>query len=197
MATIYPPPKNAGSAGLSRSNSQVSRNMASSDGSLPVAAPTTGGNGLLTTASFNISNSSVGSAPLATAASMANSQADFFHATAAFGQQQQQEATESPFEFFEILPIERYESYECTINGSFKVPLAGVYALCFDNSFSINTSKHVFLGLRVIPAALLAGHGILGSEQLPFVGGALGAQNETIVMEGWMMKKKRRRIQGT
>lgn len=184
MASIYPPPKGVPASGsLSRSNSQLTRAMASSDGSLgvPMGAP-----------QANLSSSTIGAPPV-TAATIAESQADYFMATAAFGQEP---SAAHPFEFLPILPIERYESYENTINGSYKVPLAGVYALCFDNSFSINTSKHVFLSLRVIPAALLADHGLLASDQLAFVGGSLGAQDENIVLSGWMMKKKRKRIQG-
>lgn len=184
MASIYPPPKGVPASGsLSRSNSQLSRAMASSDGSLGLP---------MGTQQANLSSSTIGAPPV-TAATIAESQADYFLATAAFGQEP---SAAHPFEFLPVMSIERYESYENTINGSYKVPLAGVYALCFDNSFSINTSKHVFLSLRVIPAALLADHGVLANDQLAFVGGGLGAQDENIVLSGWMLKKKRKRIQG-
>ncbi|RIA91503.1 hypothetical protein C1645_118170 [Glomus cerebriforme] len=41
----------------------------------------------------------------------------------------------------EILPIEHYNSASTTIKGSYRVQEEGTYCLCFDNSFSRNTSK--------------------------------------------------------
>lgn len=184
LVSIFPPPKGVVPSGsLSRSNSQIYRNMAGSEGSLN-AAPTT----ISATSSLRNESSSNLTANLTNAA---NNQEDFYLATAAFGQP----SGSHPFEFIEVLPVEKYESYESTINGAYKAPLSGVYALCFDNTFSINTSKQVFVGLRVIPAALLADHGLQVCE-LPYAGGNLGAQDDNIVMASWMMKKKRKKIQG-
>lgn len=187
FATIWPPPKGTPGVGasgsLSRSNSQLSRAMGSSDGSL-AATPLLG-------ASLNTSAAQL---LIPDVAPQAN-QADFMLATQAFGQGGAEGGEGAhPFRFIEVLPVDKYESYETTINGSYKVPIGGVYALCFDNSFSINTSKQVFLGLKVVPAALLADCGV-ASHDLPFIGG-LGAQDEGILMNGWLMKKKRKTIQG-
>ena len=77
-------------------------------------------------------------------------------------------------EYLEILPVERYESFESTITGHYEVPVAGTFILYFDNSYSINTSKELFLTVNVgpiIPAA-------------------------TEVLSGWLLKKKQRRLQG-
>lgn len=188
LASIIPPPKGVAPSGsLSRSNSQIYRNMAGSEGSLNAPAVLSGTGSMKTESSSNLTANLTGTAP-----GIGNNQEDFYLATAAFGQP----SGSHPFEFIEILPVEKYESYESTINGSYKTPLAGVYALCFDNTFSINTSKQVFVGLRVIPASLLADHGLQISE-LPYAGGNLGAQDDNVVMASWMMKKKRKKIQGT
>ncbi|KAJ1968953.1 Oxysterol-binding protein 3 [Dispira parvispora] len=41
----------------------------------------------------------------------------------------------------EVLPIEHYESSKATIRGEYIAPKPGTYVLCFDNTFSISTSK--------------------------------------------------------
>ncbi|KAJ1655383.1 Oxysterol-binding protein 3 [Dispira simplex] len=41
----------------------------------------------------------------------------------------------------EVLPIEHYESSKGTIRGEYIAPKSGTYVLCFDNTFSISTSK--------------------------------------------------------
>jgi hypothetical protein len=77
-------------------------------------------------------------------------------------------------EYVEVLPVERYESFAYTIYGHYQAPAAGVYVLYFDNSYSINTSKELFLTVSVGPTA-------------PVPQEAFG---------GWMLKKKQRRLQG-
>lgn len=167
--SIWPPPKGSTQvphpASLSRSNSVTVR--ASSEVSLGVA--------LESTASLSSANNSTVHLTDAQA-----NQADFYAATAAFGQGGR--SAGQPFEFIEISPIERYESYESTIKGSYRVPMGGVYALCFDNTFSFNTSKNVFLNVKVIPHDLLADHAL--------------SEDDSIVIAGWMLKKRRKMIQG-
>lgn len=77
-------------------------------------------------------------------------------------------------EYLEILPVERYESFDSTINGHYIAPLSGDYVLYFDNSYSVNTSKELFLTVSVGPT--------------------VPASQETF--SGWLMKKKQKRLQG-
>lgn len=77
-------------------------------------------------------------------------------------------------EYIEILPVERYESFEATIAGHYEVPVKGTYVLYFDNSYSINTSKELFLTVSVGPS-------------IP---------PTMEVLSGWLLKKKQRRLQG-
>lgn len=77
-------------------------------------------------------------------------------------------------EYIEILPVERYESFEATIAGHYEVPVKGTYVLYFDNSYSINTSKELFLTASVGPS-------------IP---------PTMEVLSGWLLKKKQRRLQG-
>lgn len=53
-------------------------------------------------------------------------------------------------ELIEILPIEKYPTFETTIRGSLDAPITGTYVLVFDNSFSINTSKHLIFTVDII-----------------------------------------------
>lgn len=216
LASIWPPPKNAtnvvssgAGASLSRSNSQLSRNVVggTSDGSLA----STSASHLLQPPTNqqqqqqhhqNLSTNSLASQASANIESSFHAnQEDFFAATAAFplgqGSSSPEDQSHHPFEFIEIMPSEKYESYETTINGSYKVPLAGVYAFCFDNTFSINTSKQVFLSLKVIPSTLLADHGVANPAIASAEIGSLGVQDDQILMSSWMMKRRRKAIQGT
>lgn len=77
-------------------------------------------------------------------------------------------------EYIEILPIERYESFNYTITGQYVTSVAGTYVLYFDNSYSINTSKELFLTVHV--------------------GDSISAINDSFC--GWLLKKKQRRMQG-
>ncbi|CAG8490270.1 5112_t:CDS:2 [Diversispora eburnea] len=78
----------------------------------------------------------------------------------------------------EILPIEHYNSSTTTIKGSYQVTEEGTYCLCFDNSFSRNTSKSLtfFVALKDGPE----------DEQVE-------SQPE---ISGWLLKKKRKKMQG-
>nr|CAG8548579.1 1402_t:CDS:2 [Entrophospora candida] len=78
----------------------------------------------------------------------------------------------------EILPIEHYNSATATIKGSYKVQDEGIYCLVFDNSFSRNTSKSL-----TFYVAVKEGSDDDQDKPLP----------ET---SGWMLKKKRKKIQG-
>ncbi|KAI8927091.1 Oxysterol-binding protein-domain-containing protein [Entophlyctis helioformis] len=80
-------------------------------------------------------------------------------------------------ELQEIIQIAHYESSKVTIKGSFFVQEPGTYVLVFDNRFSVNTAKKLFffVALRdVEPSA-----SIVKKE-----------------VEGWMLKKGNRAMQG-
>ncbi|KAI1317793.1 hypothetical protein EDD11_007815 [Mortierella claussenii] len=81
-------------------------------------------------------------------------------------------------DLIEILPIQHYESGSGTIRGEYTVKEEGSYILVFDNSFSINTSKRLtfFVALE---------------ER-----GKKPAAQPTSDMSGWLLKKKRKRMQG-
>jgi hypothetical protein len=86
-----------------------------------------------------------------------------------------------------IVPVERYSSAEATVTGSLDAPLSGTYVLLFDNSFSINTAKQLTLCVSVRRAGS-------GQESAP---SSLSNQvPATIVHGGWMLKRKRLRMQG-
>ncbi|CAG8443415.1 11454_t:CDS:2 [Ambispora leptoticha] len=78
----------------------------------------------------------------------------------------------------EILPIAHYNSATSTIKGSFQVEEEGTYCLCFDNSFSRNTSKVVTFFV-----ALKGSNDIEETENKPEI-------------SGWLLKKKRKKMQG-
>jgi hypothetical protein len=77
-------------------------------------------------------------------------------------------------EYLEILPVERYESCDSTIVGHYAAPIAGDYVLFFDNSYSVSTSKELFLTVTVGPTIPI-------SQE---------------AFSGWLLKKKQRRLQG-
>ncbi|KAF8924666.1 Oxysterol-binding protein-domain-containing protein [Dissophora ornata] len=81
-------------------------------------------------------------------------------------------------DLIEIMPIQHYNSGSGTIRGEYTVKKEGSYVLVFDNSFSINTSKRLtfFVALE---------------ER-----GKKHAANDTGAMSGWLLKKKRKRMQG-
>ncbi|KAF8974084.1 hypothetical protein BGZ46_009792 [Entomortierella lignicola] len=81
-------------------------------------------------------------------------------------------------ELIEILPIRHYDSSAGTIRGEHVIKEAGCYVLVFDNTFSINTSKRLtfFVALE---------------ER-----GRKAAVQPTSEMSGWLLKKKRKRMQG-
>ncbi|KAF9112766.1 Oxysterol-binding protein- protein 3 [Mortierella sp. AM989] len=81
-------------------------------------------------------------------------------------------------DLIEILPIQHYSSGSVTIRGEHVVKEAGSYVLVFDNSFSINTSK------RLTFFVALEERGRKISTQ------------PSSEMSGWLLKKKRKRMQG-
>ncbi|KAG0207709.1 Oxysterol-binding protein- protein 7 [Mortierella sp. GBA30] len=81
-------------------------------------------------------------------------------------------------ELVEILPIQHYESATGPVHGEYTVKEEGSYVLVFDNTFSINTSKRLtfFVALE---------------ER-----GTKPVAQPTSEMSGWLLKKKRKRMQG-
>ncbi|KAF9103199.1 hypothetical protein BGX29_003664 [Mortierella sp. GBA35] len=81
-------------------------------------------------------------------------------------------------DLIEILPIQHYDSSSGTIRGEYTVKEEGSYVIVFDNSFSIHTSKRLtfFVALE---------------ER-----GPKPAPQSTLEMSGWLLKKKRKRMQG-
>lgn len=90
-------------------------------------------------------------------------------------------------EFVEIIPTERYQSFEMTVKGEYSAPLPGTYILFFDNSYSISTSKELFLMAGVVPKT---------SESIPDVPNLNRDSHVFEEFGGWLLKKKQRRIQG-
>ncbi|KAJ2357969.1 Oxysterol-binding protein 3 [Coemansia sp. RSA 2618] len=78
----------------------------------------------------------------------------------------------------ELLPLKHYESSKTTIKGSWNAVEPGTYVLYFDNSFSKNTLKRVSFCVAV-------------KEALPS-----SSSRPPVVMSGWLLKKKRKRMQG-
>ncbi|KAI9471201.1 Oxysterol-binding protein 3 [Coemansia sp. RSA 989] len=76
----------------------------------------------------------------------------------------------------ELMPLKHYESSKTTIKGSWNAVEPGTYVLYFDNSFSKNTSKRVSFCVAVKE--------IRQSVRPP------------VAMSGWLLKKKRKRMQG-
>lgn len=83
-------------------------------------------------------------------------------------------------ELMEIIPIEHYECAKMNIKGSYIVNEPGTYVLFFDNTFSMNTSKklHFFVSVR-------------DKDALEPCGSVM-----TNVVEGWILKKGDRKLQG-
>ncbi|KAG9068575.1 Oxysterol-binding protein- protein 3 [Linnemannia hyalina] len=81
-------------------------------------------------------------------------------------------------ELIELIPIQHYESGAGPVHGEYTVQEEGSYVLVFDNTFSINTSKRLtfFVALE---------------ER-----GPTPVAQPTSEMTGWLLKKKRKRMQG-
>ncbi|KAJ2159635.1 Oxysterol-binding protein 3 [Coemansia sp. RSA 552] len=79
----------------------------------------------------------------------------------------------------ERMGLKHYESSKTTIKGSWNAVEPGVYILYFDNSFSKNTSKRLSFCVAVKEARQSSN----GSRQ-------------PVAMSGWLLKKKRKRMQG-
>ncbi|KAF9414542.1 Oxysterol-binding protein- protein 3 [Podila epigama] len=81
-------------------------------------------------------------------------------------------------DLIEILPIQHYDSSSGPVRGEYNVKEEGSYVLVFDNSFSINTSKRLtfFVALE---------------ER-----GSTPVAQPTAELSGWLLKKKRKRMQG-
>ncbi|KAF9911109.1 Oxysterol-binding protein- protein 3 [Linnemannia zychae] len=81
-------------------------------------------------------------------------------------------------ELIELIPIQHYESGAGPVHGEYTVQEEGSYVLVFDNTFSINTSKRLtfFVALE---------------ER-----GPTPVAQPASEMTGWLLKKKRKRMQG-
>ncbi|KAF9277144.1 hypothetical protein BGZ68_009512 [Mortierella alpina] len=81
-------------------------------------------------------------------------------------------------DLIEILPIQHYESGAGPVHGEYTVKEEGSYVLVFDNTFSIHTSKRLtfFVALEERGTAVVA--------------------QPASEMSGWLLKKKRKRMQG-
>ncbi|KAJ2335471.1 Oxysterol-binding protein 3 [Coemansia sp. RSA 2681] len=77
----------------------------------------------------------------------------------------------------ELMPLKHYESSKSTIKGTWNAVDPGSYVLYFDNSFSKNTSKRLSFCVAVKEAKE-------GNSKPP------------VLMSGWLLKKKRKRMQG-
>ncbi|KAJ2882851.1 Oxysterol-binding protein 3 [Coemansia aciculifera] len=77
----------------------------------------------------------------------------------------------------ELMPLKHYESSKSTIKGFWNAVDPGAYVLYFDNSFSKNTSKRLSFCVAVKEAKE-------GNIKPP------------VLMSGWLLKKKRKRMQG-
>ncbi|KAJ2771999.1 Oxysterol-binding protein 3, partial [Coemansia nantahalensis] len=84
-----------------------------------------------------------------------------------------------------LMPLKHYESAKTTIKGSWDVAQAGTYILYFDNSFSKNTSKRLSFCVAVKEA----------SQPRGGTGGG-SSDRQRPAMSGWLLKKKRKRMQG-
>ncbi|KAJ2908593.1 Oxysterol-binding protein 3, partial [Coemansia aciculifera] len=77
----------------------------------------------------------------------------------------------------EMMPLKHYESSKSTIKGSWNAVSPGSYVLYFDNSFSKNTSKRLSFCVAVKEVKD-------------------GDSKPPVLMSGWLLKKKRKRMQG-
>ncbi|KAJ1903289.1 Oxysterol-binding protein 3, partial [Coemansia sp. IMI 209127] len=101
-------------------------------------------------------------------------------------QQQQQQQRNAHFKLqdkgiVELMPLKHYESSKATIKGSWTAVDPGVYILYFDNSFSKNTSKRLSFCVAV-------------RETKGEVASA--SSKPRALISGWLLKKKRKRMQG-
>ncbi|KAJ2842017.1 Oxysterol-binding protein 3, partial [Coemansia erecta] len=108
------------------------------------------------------------------------------HQTQQQQQQQQQQQRNTHFKLqdkgiVELMPLKHYESSKATIKGSWTAVDPGVYILYFDNSFSKNTSKRLSFCVAV-------------RETKGEV--ASGGSKPRALISGWLLKKKRKRMQG-
>ncbi|KAJ2780482.1 Oxysterol-binding protein 3 [Coemansia javaensis] len=90
----------------------------------------------------------------------------------------------------ELMPLKHYESSKTTIKGSWVAQDPGAYVLYFDNSFSKNTSKRLSFCVAVKGARQNGS----GSSGRPTGGGGDG--QAAVAVSGWLLKKKRKRMQG-
>ncbi|KAJ3328059.1 hypothetical protein HDU76_010657 [Blyttiomyces sp. JEL0837] len=79
-------------------------------------------------------------------------------------------------ELTELIPIAHYDSSTYTVKGSYLVTEPGVYVLLFDNTFSLNTSKKLFFFVTLKEAD--PANSVKGD------------------IEGWILKKGNRKMQG-
>ncbi|KAF9922693.1 hypothetical protein FBU30_007207 [Linnemannia zychae] len=81
-------------------------------------------------------------------------------------------------DLIEIIPIQHYDSSSGTIRGEFTVKDPGSYVVVFDNSFSIHTSKRLTFFVAIEERS------------------AKPTTQPSPEMSGWLLKKKRKRMQG-
>ncbi|KAJ1821602.1 Oxysterol-binding protein 3 [Coemansia sp. RSA 2675] len=77
----------------------------------------------------------------------------------------------------ELMPLKHYESSKSTIKGFWNAVDPGAYVMYFDNSFSKNTSKRLSFCVAIKEAKE-------GNNKPP------------VLLSGWLLKKKRKRMQG-
>ena len=75
------------------------------------------------------------------------------------------------YDYIEVLPIKKYQSYKNTISGFIEAPMTGTFVFLFDNTFSIKKSKTLVYDL-----------GSLSSEHLG--------------QQGWLLRKRQRSLKG-
>ncbi|KAJ2791839.1 Oxysterol-binding protein 3, partial [Coemansia guatemalensis] len=80
----------------------------------------------------------------------------------------------------ELMGLRHYESSKTTIKGSWQAEEPGAYVLYFDNSFSKNTSKRLSFCVAVKEVRQ----------------DSVASSGRAAVMSGWLLKKKRKRMQG-
>ncbi|KAJ2557576.1 Oxysterol-binding protein 3 [Coemansia sp. RSA 1933] len=81
----------------------------------------------------------------------------------------------------ELMALKHYESSKATIKGSWTAVDPGAYILYFDNSFSKNTSKRLSFCVAVRETKNEA---------------AIASSKARTLISGWLLKKKRKRMQG-
>ncbi len=113
------------------------------------------------------------------------------------------DATEADI-FVEIIPVQKYDSYKYEVTGYIVAPLPGVYTLLFDNSFSMNTSKHLYYKFSVIDSQkvfegkgrlVICAFNVSSNFFNSYLEFARDANNQKR-FSGWILKRRRNRLKG-